>query len=62
MSQLQQIKDAAITSGDSVKSSIESTVATFQGSTGSMKQMVVGQVSDIRAKYQEPAGTYDGYR
>lgn len=62
ISLLGNIKTAAITNGNSVKASITQTVTTFSGSTDSMKAMVTGQVADIKAKYQEPAKTYDGYR
>lgn len=61
-SQLLQIKDAAVTQGNSVKSQILTTVNSFQGQTSSMRELVVGQVTEIKAKYQEPAKTYDGYR
>jgi hypothetical protein len=59
---LQQIKTSAIDQGTSVKNQITQTVNTFQGSTSDIKQMVSGQLVDIKAKYQEPARTYDGYR
>lgn len=59
---LQDIKTAALTNGDAIKAQVTQTVASFRGSTGSIKNMVVGQLGDIRARYQEPAKTYDSYR
>jgi hypothetical protein len=60
--QLQGIENAAITQGDTVKGQILNTVNSVQGSTNSMKQMVVGQVDNIKSSYQDTAKTYDGYR
>ena len=61
-SQLATIKASAITSGDQVKAQITNTVSQFDGQTGNIKQMLVGQVDNIKNTYQEPARTYDGYR
>lgn len=59
---LTTIKNSAITSGNDVKSMITDTVAQFDGQTGTMKQMLVGQVDSIKTNYQDTARTYDGYR
>lgn len=60
--QLKTIKDSAITSGNQVKTQITNAVAQFDGQSAKMKQMLTGQVDNIKTSYQEPAKTYDGYR
>lgn len=60
--QLATIKDSAISSGNQVKTQITNAVAQFDGQSGKMKQMLVGQVDSIKGNYQDPARTYDGYR
>jgi hypothetical protein len=60
--QLATIKNSAITSGNQVKTQINNAVAQFDGQSGQMKQMLTGQVDNIKASYQDPAKTYDGYR
>lgn len=59
---LQDIKTAALTNGDAVKAQVAQTVASFRGSTGSIKDMVVTQLGDIRDRFQGPAQVYDSYR
>ncbi len=53
---------AAITTGNTVKLQISSTVSSFTGSTGSIRTTITGNINKYQTDYQPMSEKFDGYR
>lgn len=60
--ELANIKSSAITTGNSAKQQIQDGIAGVNSTVGNMQSMLVGQLSNVKAKYEPAAHQYDGYR
>lgn len=56
------MNSSAITTGDSVKDQINSTISGVQGQISNLKSQVVGQLDNVDTTYEPIVRTIDNYR